>query len=275
MPIELSRLASEIDPAQTVLFFGAGASIPSGAPSVEKLISVLEALLGEQCDGYTLREFTGILEDKYSRRQLIEALRKPFGSLRPTGSLLNLPLYKWKAIYTTNYETLIEQCYKKSEAPLEVYESNFDFTVHGHPDAVKLFKLHGSINKDVCDGNAARIVLTDNDYDHTQTFRETLYDRLRADVSSANLVVIGHSLADEHIREIANRAAEIAGKAGGISRITLLMYTHDANRATLWEKRGIRVCFGGLVAFFAATASKLPGTFPVYSATGHLVEHRP
>lgn len=108
MPIELSRLASEIDPTQTILFFGAGASIPSGAPSVEKLIKVLEGTLGESCDGYSLREFTGILEEKYTRKQLIEALRKPFSSLRPTGSLLNLPLYKWKAIYTTNYETLIE-----------------------------------------------------------------------------------------------------------------------------------------------------------------------
>ncbi|TXI90669.1 MAG: hypothetical protein E6Q34_08560 [Burkholderiaceae bacterium] len=269
MPIELSRLASEIDPTQTILFFGAGASIPSGAPSVEKLIKVLEGTLGESCDGYSLREFTGILEEKYTRKQLIEALRKPFSSLRPTGSLLNLPLYKWKAIYTTNYETLIEQCYKKHGTPLVVYESNFDFTVHGHADAVRLFKLHGSIDKDVSDGHAARLILTDNDYDQTQSFREGLYDRLRADVNGANLVIIGHSLADEHIREIANRAAEIAGKSGGISRITLLMYSRDENRATLWEKRGIRVCFGGLDDFFSAIASKLPATSPVYTASGH------
>ncbi len=275
MPIELSRLASEIDPAQTVLFFGAGASIPSGAPSVEKLINVLETSLKERCDGYTLREFTGILEEKYTRKELIASLRKPFASVRPTGSLLNLPLYKWKAIYTTNYETLIEQCYKKHEKPLVVFESNFDFTIHGHPDSVKLFKLHGSIDKDVSDGHAARIILTDNDYDQTQDFREGLYDRLRADICGANLVVIGHSLADEHIRDIANNAAEIFAKAGGTGRITLLMYTHDANRALLWEKRGIRVCFGGLDDFFAALAKTLPATSLVYSSTGHPFDRYP
>jgi len=219
--------------------------------------------------GYSLREFTGILEEKHTRSRLIEALRKPFESLRPTGSLLNLPLYKWKSIFTTNYETLVEQCYQRCREPLTVYESNFDFTMHGRTDAVQLFKLHGSINKDVSDGNAARIILTDNDYDVTQDFRERLYDRLRADISEANLIVIGHSLADEHIREIANRAAEIAAKTGGIGRITLLMYTADANRALLWEKRGIRVCFGGLDEFFAAMSNKLPATVPAYSETGH------
>lgn len=268
MPIELSRLASEIDPEQTVLFFGAGASIPSGAPSTEKLISVIEGSLQERCDGYTLREFTGIIENKYTRKQLIEALRKPFASLRPAGSMLNLPLYKWKAIYTTNYDTLIEQCYQKEHADLQVFTSNFDFGIHEHPDSVKLFKLHGSINKDISDGDVSRIVVTDSDYDQAQTYREALYDRLRADVNGATLVIIGHSLADEHIRELANRAAEIAVRSGGIGSITLLMYTQDVNRALLWERRGIRVSFGGLDDLFSAIARRLPTQSHVYTATG-------
>lgn len=275
MPIELSRLAADLDPSRTVLFFGAGACIPSHAPSVSKLIEVFEGTFKVSADGYSLREYTGILEDQFSRKQLIEVLRKPFAHLTPTGSLLNLPFYPWKSIYTTNYDTLIEQCFKKRNIPLTVFESNFDFTVHDHPNAVKLFKIHGSIDKDIADGHAARIIVTDHDYDHTQAFREGLYDRLKADIHGANMVIIGHSLADEDIKSIANRAAEIATKAGGTSKITLLMYTRDANRASLWEKRGFHVCFGGLDDFFSSIASKLPDSSPVYVSATQPLDHAP
>lgn len=275
MPIELSRLAADLDPSRTVLFFGAGACIPSHAPSVSKLIEVFEGTFKVSPDGYSLREYTGILEDQFSRKQLIEVLRKPFAHLTPTGSLLNLPFYPWKSLYTTNYDTLIEQCFKKRNIPLTVFESNFDFTVHDQPNAVKLFKIHGSIDKDIADGHAARIILTDHDYDHTQAFREGLYDRLKADIHGANMLIIGHSLADEDIKSIANRAAEIATKAGGTSKITLLMYTRDANRASLWEKRGFHVCFGGLDDFFSSIASKLPDSSPVYVSATQPLDHAP
>jgi hypothetical protein len=39
MSIELSEMIEGIDPSSTVLFFGAGSSIPSGAPSVDKVIA--------------------------------------------------------------------------------------------------------------------------------------------------------------------------------------------------------------------------------------------
>ncbi len=269
MPLDLSRLASELEPTRTVLFFGSGACIPSHAPTVDKLIEIFEGQYGEPSTGYSLREYAGILENKFGRKSLIETLRKPFKSLAPTGSLLNIPLYSWKSIYTTNYDTLLEQCYERRKAPLVVYESNFDFTVHGGTNAVSLFKLHGSIDKDISDGHSARLILTDSDYDHTQSFREGLYDRFKSDLFGANLVIIGHSLADEDIKSIANRAAEIVSKTGGSGKIVLLMYTRDENRAALWEKRGIQVCFGGIDDFFSAIANKLPYSVPVYADSGH------
>ena len=275
MPIELKRLAQNIDPERTVLFLGAGACISSHAPSVGKLLELLESRFGVSAVGYTLREYTGILESKFGRRDLIETLRQAFKGASPTGSLLNMPLYKWKSIYTTNYDTLVEQCYRKRDISLLVYESNFDFQVHDKPDSVKLFKLHGSIEKDLCDGSSSRIVLTDNDYDHTQTFREGLYDRLKSDLFGANLIIIGHSLADEDIKAIANRAAEIASKTGGFDKIILLMYSHDIDRANLWERRGFQVCFGGLDDFFHAIAEKLPYSTTAYRDTGHPFDHIP
>src|SRR5262245_27449199 len=123
MPIELSRLVSSLNPKETVLFFGAGAALASHVPSVEGLMEHFQTKFDVPRGTYSLREYSGIIEDQYSRRALISALRERFAKLKPTGSLLNLPLFPWKSIYTTNYDNLIEECYRLKNTPIRVYQS--------------------------------------------------------------------------------------------------------------------------------------------------------
>jgi hypothetical protein len=100
MPIDLSRLAQDLEPERTILFFGAGASIPSNAPSVDSLLKALDEKFHEPKLDYSLREYAGILEVKHTRKALIETLQELFERIRPTGSLLNLPYFPWKSIFT-------------------------------------------------------------------------------------------------------------------------------------------------------------------------------
>lgn len=123
---------------------------------------------------------------------------------------------------------------------------------------MKLFKLHGTIEKDTADGHVSRIIITDTDYDHTEDYRQSLFDRLKSDLAGAHLIIIGHSLADPDIKEIVTRAASINTQAMGSGRISLLFYSEDENRALLYENRGIEVCFGGIDEFFAELARKWP-----------------
>ncbi|MEN1479625.1 hypothetical protein AAIH16_39360, partial [Pseudomonas aeruginosa] len=122
-------------PEKTILFFGAGSSIPSGAPSVSKIMERFTENFHIEQNGYSLSEFSSIVEQSLSRREMIQSLRSLFKNLTPTGSLLNLPLYNWKNIYTTNYDTLIEQSYARKNKNLSVISSNFDFTVQKIPEA--------------------------------------------------------------------------------------------------------------------------------------------
>jgi hypothetical protein len=115
--------------------------------------------------------------------------------LKPTGGLLNLPLYNWRSLYTTNFDDLIEQCYKRRDLPTNVYSSDFDFRGQENALAQKVFKLHGTIQKDVVDGDRSRIILTDGDYDQTSLYREQLYARLKSDLAGAMLIILGHSAA--------------------------------------------------------------------------------
>lgn len=276
MTVEISRLVSELNPTNTVLFFGAGASLASHAPSVSQLFEALKEAFNQDFDGYTFREYTGIIENRYTRKRLIEELRKSFKGLNPTGSLLNLPLYDWKSIYTTNYDSLIEDCYSKQRKDLTVYESNFDFTTNTTPNTTKFFKLHGSLNNDICEGHLSRMIITDTDYDHfTQSYRDGLYDRFKADLYGANLIIIGHSLADEDIKSIANRAAEISTATEGIGKVTLLMYSEDLPRAELWEQRGFQVCFGGIDDLFSALAKKLPRSSTTEKDSSNPLDYSP
>ncbi|MFM0377873.1 SIR2 family protein [Paraburkholderia strydomiana] len=273
MPTELSRLIGGIQPERTVLFFGAGSSIPSRAPSVAKLISVISTKFKIDADGFSLSELSGIVEERFTRKELIESIRPLFKSLRPTGGIVNLPLFPWRSIFTTNYDDLVEQCYRTKSADLAAYSSNFDFTVHGKQNAAKLFKLHGTYEKDISDGHQTRLILTESDYDQTSQYRESLYDRLKSDLAGGHLIIIGHSLGDEHIKAIANRAAQINASAHGGGKVTLLLYQRDDNRAMLFEKRGFDVCFGGIDEFFAELSRSVPATDLVFEASNNPLEH--
>ena len=122
--------------------------------------------------------------------------------------------------------------------------------------AVKLFKLHGTIEKDISDGHAGRIIITNSDYDHTEDYRQSLFDQFKSDLAGAHLIIIGHSLADPDIKDVVARAVAINSQSLGGGRIALMLYSKDEDRAALYENRGIEVCFGGIDEFFAELARK-------------------
>lgn len=254
----IENLIQEITPSRTVILFGSGSSIPSGAPSVGKLVGAYAQEFKLSPD-FSLSEITQLAETKsQSRRKVVSLLRRYCSDLKPAGGLRNLPLYDWKSIYTTNYDRLIELAYEEREKSAKVFASNFDFNSdHGQPD-VSLFKLHGTIEKDECDGQNSRIILTESDYTKTSDYREQLYDRMRSDLISADLVIIGHSLGDAHLKEMAIRAAKLNRETLGSGRVWLLAYTPDEDRASLFEQFGLSVAFGSIDDFFVELAKKAP-----------------
>jgi len=275
MPIELSQLIDDIQPSRTVLLFGSGSSLPSGAPSSSRIIEHLSKILGIENEKFSLSEIASLVEKRLSRKRLIEEVRSLFVSARPTAGLLNLPLYDWKNLYTTNYDDLIERSYKFKSRDLSVYASNFDFTIHPTPGATKLLKLHGTIDQDICDGHQGRMIITETDYDVTEDYREALFDTFKADLHSGQLVIIGHSLGDPDIKDVVNRAVSINQKTLGGSRISLLLYTPDEYRAQLFETRGVQVCFAGIDNFFAELTKKSPHTALVYKESDDPLDRTP
>lgn len=272
MTISVVELVKSIEPQNTVLLFGAGASIPSGAPTVNDLIQAFSKKFSVANNDYSLSEIASLCELKASRSDLIAELRNHIRKLQPKGSLKNLPLYPWKSIFTTNYDTLVEQSYGLRERNLRVYDSNFCFTASPANEVCSLFKIHGTIEKDISDGHNSRIILSESDYEQTSDYRDYLYDRLKGDLAGASLIIIGHSLADNHIKEIVNRAAKLNEQSLAPARIFTLMYSKDANRADLLEQRGIKSAFGSIDDFFAAMSAESSENLPTQEDTNTPLE---
>ncbi|WP_291382963.1 MULTISPECIES: SIR2 family protein [Achromobacter] len=269
MPIELRELVEQLTPSNTVLLFGAGASMPSGAPSVTDLIHEISKEFNIEPDGLSLAEIAAVAEMKRNRSDLITLLRKLFKGLKAKGSLLNLPRHEWKSIYTTNYDELVEDAYRRAERSLQVFASDFDFKVQPDPIATKYFKIHGTISKDSVDGMVFNMILTQMDYDATAEYREALYTRLKADMNpGSQVVVIGQSLNDAHLRDLAEKVIATNQKVGAGGRIFFLLYEKNDNRALLYEQRGLRVAFGSLDTFMSEMDAKAPATVTVYRDTG-------
>lgn len=274
MSIELTEMIKGIDPSTTVLFFGAGSSIPSGAPSVAKIMSEISQTFNIEAEGYSLPEISSLAEEKRSRREMINCLRTMFNKIRVTGALLNLPLYNWKNIYTTNYDKLIEQSYAKRDKPVSVITSNYDFREKKYPEATKLYKLHGCIDKDISDDSQSRIIISESDYDNTSEYREFLWDAFRHDLNGGNVVIIGYSLSDQHIKDLVGRAISINNKSHSPASINLVLYSKDEARAALFERRGVKVSFGSVDDFFVELEKRNTPSSLVYKSTGDPLDNQ-
>lgn len=260
MSISLQALAGQVNPEHTVLLFGAGASIPSGAPSVAMLTKKLAAISGVNAASFSFSELCSIFELKKGRKELVSEVRKSFAGIRPTGGLLNISDFDWFSIFTTNYDDLVEKAYLKSGRPVRTYSSNFDFGDNPQPSATNLFKIHGTIGYDISDGHRSRLILTSDDYDVVEEYREALYDRLKNDINSSDLLIVGQSLADPDLSDLVKRALKIRQQSHSSRNIFLLLYQADEDRAMLFESRGIKVSFGGIDDFFFELKKRSPET---------------
>jgi len=241
---DVGALATRIKPEQTILLLGAGASVQSGAPTGAELAAFLGRRMTPPRDGVSLSEIATIYEHIMSRRELVDAIQERLRPLQPTGGLLLLPEFDWRSIYSTNFDQLVERAYRKADRPLHVVRSNFDWSKGLTGDV--LYKIHGCVTQDVSLGHKHRMVITERDYDQVEQYHQTLFTSLAAEMLTCDTLIIGQSLADSHLKELAKKASQLHHGSGTSGRIYLLSYDADPDRALIYEQWGIDVTAGSL-----------------------------
>lgn len=240
----VDALAARINPANTVLLLGAGASVPSGAPTGPEFAHYLAGRLTPPIDGSDLAEVATLFEHKTTRRDLVQAVQDRLRDLEPTGGLLLLPEFDWRAIYSTNFDRLVEKAYRRSGRDLPVVRSNYDWQ-RGFEGTV-LYKIHGCMTQDVGLGHKHRMVLTDRDYDQVADYHQLLFKSLELEMLTSDTLIIGQSLADNHLKGLAKQTAQLNQTSGTAGRVYLLVYNADPDRSIIYEQYGIDVTAGSL-----------------------------
>lgn len=259
----------------TVLFIGAGASIPSGAPSAAMLAKDLTDNFFSGEKQRELSDIAGRVEHKYGRDRLVECLRGKIHPLRPSKTFMQLPNFNFSNIFTTNYDLLVEKAYEKSNIDLPVVRSNKDYVFDYRQHNTILFKLHGCITEDRADGLSYGMIITDEDYSTYQHFRQIGFQQLEQSLATSNVVFIGYSMADANIKQYVEHSISLTDSHECPGQIFLVLYEEDEIEAQRWENRGLRVAFGDLDQFLSslATVKQDQGTVSIFNPISNAPKH--
>ena len=132
MDPQLARMLKKVRQGKAVLFLGAGASFASQCPSGDKLAQMIhqEFLPGSSLQSLDLLDVCGTVLDTpgVDRSALEEFIRKKLDA-QPSLAHKNLCLNQWQAIFTTNFDDLVEIGYRitpnRKQRCEPVYGRNF------------------------------------------------------------------------------------------------------------------------------------------------------
>lgn len=202
-------LVSKIMDGKCVLFLGAGATISSGGVLGSGLGKSIYSDIGDTGVAYqeNLARYTQLLVNKGYREEIEKSIRKRFTNLVPSKDFACIANIPWKAIYTTNYDDLVEKSYKKQHFyNCIVNTTQREEGNYGRAD-VPLFKINGDINTPF---NANHpLIITLNDLKDSQKTRKKILERLMKDLNDT-FVFIGYSFNDENeiVTKLLNELSE-------------------------------------------------------------------
>jgi len=213
----LQEISHQIQQGKVVLFLGAGASHAAGGPTGEKLTEMIKDKFLKL--NQSLCDFINVCQDvidtpPYSRNDLEEFIKDKLGSLQPTRSHKIMTKYDWAAIFTTNFDDLVELAYRiNTEERLKPCQPIYSDSFQVNPSdrsKVYLFKIMGSIT--AAEGESGYMVLSRADYNRALIRRRKYLELLSDFVKTGIIVFIGYSFGDRLILDIIDDLIEIYGK---------------------------------------------------------------
>ena len=175
---------------KAVLFLGAGASYNCtnqkneriGFTGGELLQKINEEFLGNTSDPLTL-DFASTMAIQISGRENFDQFIKNLVcDFEPTMEHKLITDFKWKAIFTTNYDEAIETAFKENKSSLQRVEkiiSDNDSLqkVIVNPEKLPLIKIHGCITR--ANDSRVPLVIASSDYRRHLENRSSLYQYLK------------------------------------------------------------------------------------------------
>lgn len=204
-------LIDEIQRGRVVLFFGSGASIgasnqknnkPPSGNDLAKLLS--DRFLAGKHSQEPLDFISDLCIDQHDLIAVQEFIKETYIEYQPADFHLLLPKFKWKAIFTTNYDLIVESAYQKVKDKLQTiipFISDYDRVEEKlkSESFIPYIKLHGCITR--TSDRLLPLILTPDQYITHKMNRERLFNMLFDKGAEYPIIFIGHSGRDFDIRQ--------------------------------------------------------------------------
>lgn len=217
-----------------VIFVGAGLSQGAGLPSWADLVHELANELAGCPSGANHCDIAQYYETEYGRNRLVQRLRDRLDTLKvsPTpvhDELVQLPV---SAIFTTNYDDLLEKSLRANSCPFDLVIANVDVSFSS-AHRLQLVKLHGDLSQ------PESIVITTEDYERFTLQRPSLARLLATTLQTRTVLFLGYSATDLDLRLI---LTQVRAESGRFARN---LYTTQFNAPSVvvkdLERRGLKV----------------------------------
>lgn len=205
----LRDFGRELAERNATLFIGAGLSRPAGFVDWRDLLREIASDLGLDVDRETdLLSVAQFHENQAGNRgKLNQALLDEFTKgATPTRNHTLLASLPVESIWTTNYDTLIEDSLKSVGRRPDVKHSAKQLAGRVRGADVTVLKMHGDISM------ADEAVLTRDDYEEYGKTRQLFSEKLQGDLVSQTFLFLGFSFTDPNIDYILSRIRVLLGR---------------------------------------------------------------
>ncbi|MFP6846774.1 MAG: SIR2 family protein [Thalassolituus sp.] len=204
-------LIRKIKEGKVILFLGSGAlygaTIPGKTiPLGDDLRDILsDHFLGGELKDESLAHVSALAISTASLFEVQQYISSYFEGLLPADFHRLVSMFHWRAIFTTNYDRLVEVIYENADeahqklVPIFSNSCALDET-RRDPKKLPLVKLHGCITK-TRDERLPLILTVDQYNDHLDN-RNRLFTLLYELAYEYSIVFVGHSLQDPNIRKV-------------------------------------------------------------------------
>lgn len=187
----VEKVATAINDNEIALFVAAGLSASTGLPSWKELLTPCANELGieikNDSDLYMIAQY---YENEYGKTELVHKFEKAITRLSNSSnyldSILNLG---FREIWTTNYDTTIEDTLKNRNTIPKVIHNDMDlnsFTDGG----VHIFKMNGDIT------NPHNMIISKSDLEQYSITRQLMLTFFKRELVSKSFIFLGYSFTD-------------------------------------------------------------------------------
>ena len=197
--MKLEQVIEKILDGQAVLFAGAGFSygaqnIKGEVPSAKKIKEELLLDMGlDKKSEHSLETISNFYKNKKSSKELIDKLKEQYNVIKVLDYHISLMNVRWKRIYTTNYDQVVEKASKKVEYIRDAIILSDDFE-QSDKNTICVH-LNGYIERLNADKLDNEFKLTDKSYSCDTLVGNPWFEFMVNDFEAAStIIVIGYSM---------------------------------------------------------------------------------